>query len=109
MAVDEALAAEFADLGVTVEADVDDDERCEVWDVNWPSVLMFLALETQWYCVALGMGGSLLWLGLKYVDAIAMLGLRTKAERRARSDADMMEDLRILEREALAVMNRPAS
>lgn len=102
--IDAATAEDFAALGVTVEA-VEADEHCEVWDVNWPSVLIFLALETQWRCVARGTTGVLLWLGLDYGSVSALLSRRTKAERRRRSDAEVFADLCIMEREALNVMN----
>ena len=105
MSIDAEIAADFALLGATVEVDGDDDDRCEVWNVNWPSVLLFLELETQWRCVARGMTGVLLWLGLDYGAVADVLEMRSKAARRRRSNKRVFEDLRILEREALTIMN----
>ena len=40
-------------MGVQFEQDEPDPEPAfEVWDVNWPTVVLFLACETQWREVA---------------------------------------------------------
>lgn len=87
-----------------VEAEVEED-TVEVWQANWPSVLLFLRLETQWRCVARGMGGILHWLGLDYAAAAALLDQRTRREKRRHPARMLLDDLRIMEREALTVMN----
>lgn len=96
--------AAFAALGVNVAAEVQ-EEAVKVWDVNWPSVLLFLDLETQWRCVARGMGGILHWLGLDYAAACALLDQRSRAEQRRHPSRQLLDDLRIMEREALPIMN----
>ncbi len=82
-----------------------EEDTVEVWKANWPSVLLFLRLETQWRCVARGMGGILHWLGLDYAAAAALLDQRTRGEKRRHPARRLLDDLRIIEREALAIMN----
>ncbi|MBJ3783418.1 DUF1799 domain-containing protein [Devosia sediminis] len=53
--MDEAAAAEFAELGVTVEPDeVDEEDVFEIWDINVGAFEVFRALDSQWHCIAVG-------------------------------------------------------
>lgn len=94
-------------MGVTVEAEVEDD-FVKVWDVNWQSVLLFLDLETSWRCVSRGMKGMMQWQGLDYAAACALLQVRPRRDQRRHPAARLLEDLRLMEREALPIMNESA-
>lgn len=37
-----------------------------VWDINADSLSLFLAVQSQWRVVSVGMSGVMLWLGLDY-------------------------------------------
>lgn len=105
--MDEDVSAQFARLGVNIPADVA-EEVGEVWDLNWPSVLLFLDLETQWRCVSRGMGGVLHWLGLDYSAAGVVLSTRSRGAQRRHPASRVLDDLRVMEREALTIMNEAA-
>lgn len=67
--LDEAIAAEFAELGVTVAAeDLDEEDVFEIWDINVKAFEVFRSLDTQWHCVAIaGIGAArLIRTGLDY-------------------------------------------
>lgn len=103
MAVDRETAEEFAALGVHIEVDEtdeDDADACHVWDVNRDSVWLFLDLETQWRA-AMGLRG-LVWLGLDYVAADVVIGARRRLRRKRHR---LLEDLRVMEREALDTLD----
>lgn len=99
--VDNETAADFREMGVTVEVapDAVKAEAIEIMASNRDSMLGFLAVETQWR-VAAGMAG-LIWLGLDYsaVD-VAM-------RRQALPDA-VFADLQTMEAAALPVLNGDA-
>lgn len=86
-------------MGVSIEGDdaLSDEETIDVLRVNWDSVTAFLACQTQWR-LALGMAGAV-WLGLDYaaVDVV----LRHRA-----AEAHVFDDLRVMEAEALKVLQR---
>jgi len=63
-----------------------------VWNENWPALETFAALATQWRTLPMG-GVS----GLDYAAVWAVLQMRATAEPGA-----MFDDLRLLERGALA-------
>lgn len=92
--MDAAIVAEFAELGVTVAAEIDksEDDALGVWDINWDSLSAFLACETQWR-VAVGFAG-MVWLGLDYAAVDVVL-------RRRQFGDSVFEDLRVMEMEAL--------
>lgn len=98
MAVDRETAEEFAALGVHIEAEETDEDAdaIKVWDVNRDAVWLFLDLETQWRAV-IGLRG-LIWLGLDYVAAEALMRARDFGRKRR---GRLLEDLRVMEREAL--------
>jgi len=95
--IDAHDAAEFRKLGVHVPENriVEASDAIEVWDVNWPIMADFLALQTQWRAAATLAG--LIWLGLDYAAAAARLG-----GKRFRRHA---ADLAAMESEALDVLN----
>lgn len=70
----------------------------EVWDENWPTVMMFLRMQTQWNTTMAG------YLGLKY-EVLLMPGglfdLYCVEDRVA-----MLEDLRLMEGAALSTLNK---
>lgn len=68
----------------------------EVFAVNWPSFLYFLACETQWRTAATF--SRLLWTGIDYTAALALI---TDRKRKVREK--LFADLRVMEREALTV------
>lgn len=47
--MDEVIAAEFAEWGVTIDPeDMDEVEVFEIWDINVAAFNVFQALDTQW-------------------------------------------------------------
>lgn len=95
--VDEAVAADFAKMGLKVEVTPpDEQEAIEIMPANHASFEAFLACQTQWRVVATMAG--LIWLGLDYAAARLVL-----------DDLDtprhVFADLRIMEAEALPVLN----
>ena len=98
MAVDRETAEEFAALGVHIEVEETDEDAdaCHVWDVNREAVWLFLDLETQWRAITTMR--SFIWLGLDYVAADTLMrGRGVRRKKRCR----LLEDLRVMEREAL--------
>nr|WP_245247821.1 DUF1799 domain-containing protein [Tianweitania sediminis] len=101
--LDEETAADFELLGVQVPPDQvanNDDDALEVWDVNWRSLTVFLNCETQWRIIAAGMTGVLIFLGIDYASARPLL-----ERRRGRLDCAVFDDLRVMERAALPILN----
>ena len=96
--VDDDLAAQFREMGASVEAAPDEttSEAIEIMASNRDSMLGFLAVETQWR-VAATMGG-MIWLGLDYnaVDVVM--------RRQALPDA-IFADIATMEASALSVLN----
>lgn len=91
-------ARQFAAMNVAVpESLVQKEEGFPVWPENWRAVRAFLRCETQWRAVA-GFG-FFRWLGIDYAAA------RPVYERRnGRVDRALFEDIRVMERAALAAM-----
>ena len=69
----------------------------EVWDINAASLDLFLAAQSQWRIISVGMSGVLIWLGLDY------LGVDVLMRRRGASDNDdaLFADLMVMEGAAL--------
>ena len=64
-----ALAEQFAGMGVRVKTSKTKAEPVfEVWDMNWPAMRAFLALQTQWRTATLSTmeRARLVYLGLDY-------------------------------------------
>lgn len=88
-------------MGVEIEQgeEAQESERhFAVSSENWPSLLLFLDLETQWR-MHLGANG-LIWLGLDYAAAEALMRMK-----RMRARDRLMSDLQVMERAALPVLN----
>ncbi|MEI9410707.1 DUF1799 domain-containing protein [Mesorhizobium salmacidum] len=98
--IDSDLVAQWAQLGVTVEAD-DDDEAIAVWRINWQSVMAFLRCETQWRAVpvAVGDGSRLIWIGIDYASAKPVYARRNRGEERR-----LFDDICVMEHAALEAM-----
>lgn len=97
------MAADFAALGVIVEAEEEDDGAFEIWDVNWKSAMAFVACQTQWR-LAVGFGVSS-WLGLDYAGVEVVLRSRF---RNSRTRSRVFEDLRVMEIAALNTFSEVA-
>lgn len=79
-----------------------EDAHCTVDADNWPTVMVFLALQTQWRREFAGMSGELVWHGLRYGEAatvISLLGYQSKA-------STIFDGLRIMEAAALPILNK---
>jgi hypothetical protein len=98
--VDSDLVSQWADLGVTIEAD-DDEEAIGVWRINWQSWMAFLRCETQWRAVAMavGEGSRLIWLGIDYQSARPVYERRNRA-----AQQKLFGDIQVMEHAALEAM-----
>jgi hypothetical protein len=97
--LDKETTDDFAQLGVIIEAGVNetgDDDVFYVWQPNWPSVEAFLACETQWHYVS---GLSVMMrTGINYAALDVVL-------RRKKSKPHVFDDVRIIERAALTMLD----
>jgi hypothetical protein len=107
LGLDEEWRKDFADLGVTIEIDGDEEEAEDaffVWDINWDSLLAFLACSTQWRLSAGFHNGRLVETirhGLDYTAVRVVLDeLHGNLKRHARRL--MFEDIQAMESKALA-------
>ena len=66
----------------------------EVFEENWPTVQLFMRLQTQWH---IGMGGAT---GLNYQSVLALFTIEGIENQR-----EMLADLQTMEIAALRVMN----
>jgi hypothetical protein len=78
------------------------DRHFEVYEENWPSLELFLEVQSQWRLVA-GMSGAS-YLGLDYQGVEAFMRLKPVPRK---DRAGLFQDLLIMEREALRVLNKP--
>ena len=69
----------------------------EVWPANWPALQMFARLQTQWRTTMSGVSG------LDYTAVLAMLRLYEVEEPQA-----MLEDLQVMEVQAIKILNKGA-
>ncbi len=69
------------------------ERLCVVWPENWDTVRLFCDLSTQWQ---VGFGGVI---GLRYESVLAVMRLRRI------KGAEMFDDLRVMEAEALRVLS----
>lgn len=74
-----------------------------VWPEHWPTVLRFLDLQTCWRRTLLEMSGHVIHEGFRWADALALL--REDLPRR-RDRTAILAGLKIMERAALAELNR---
>lgn len=88
----------------TLESQVEDDGQCEVWEENWDTLMVFLALQTQWRREIPAMSGQMIWHGLRYTEAevvIRMMGHQKQQK-------DIFDGLRVMESSALPILNKPS-
>lgn len=88
-------------MGVAVRADrmqQPEPDSFEVLPSNWPAVVAFTALDTQWRVIAGGLGPPV-WLGLDYGAVDIVLRRHDIAE-----PDRVFRDLQVMEREALKVL-----
>jgi Phage related hypothetical protein (DUF1799) len=88
----------------TLESQVEDDGHCEVWEENWDTLMVFLALQTQWRREIPAMSGQMIWHGLRYTEAevvIRMMGHQKQQK-------DIFDGLRVMESTALPILNKPS-
>jgi len=71
------------------------DEDFGVWPENWPTIEMFLRVQTQWRT---SMGGVI---GLDYAAVAWVLKLYGIEDQRS-----LLEDLQVMEAAAMRVMNK---
>lgn len=77
----------------------------EVWDINVHAFWTFLDLATQWKAV--GTMAGIIWLGLDYTAALALLEVRPHSVKRQYPTLQVLDDLRLMEAEALEIRNEP--
>ena len=88
----------------TLESQVEDDGQCEVWEENWDTLMVFLALQTQWRREIPAMSGQMIWHGLRYTEAevvIRMMGHQKQQK-------NIFDGLRVMESTALPILNKPS-
>ncbi len=87
-----------------MESQAEDDGQCEVWEENWDTLMVFLALQTQWRREIPAMSGQMIWHGLRYTEAevvIRMMGHQKQQK-------DIFDGLRVMESTALPILNKPS-
>jgi len=87
---------ELAGTGFTA-ADYEDEEPAEVWPENMPAISLFSSISTQWRT---GMGGPT---GLDYNVLFSRMDHLNLPEREYEW---MFDDIRVIESEALSIINR---
>jgi len=78
------------------------EDHFDVWSENWTTVLVFLALQTQWR-KEITLAGQMIWHGLRYSEievTIRLLGYQK--ERRS-----IFKGIIEMERFALPLLNKP--
>lgn len=73
-----------------------------VLEENWPTVMLFLSLQTQWRIDIAPMSGEQAWRGLRYSAvqaALQMMGLRRDAKA-------LFDGVRLMESAALPILNQ---
>ncbi|BCH58988.1 hypothetical protein RvVAR0630_16120 [Agrobacterium vitis] len=89
---------EFAEFGVVVGVNEASGEDIDpVAACNWDSLMAFLACDTQWRVVGVGLGG-MIWIGFDYTACDVVF-------RRGRYADPVWVDLRVMEEAALPVLN----
>jgi hypothetical protein len=81
----------------------DADDDCEVWPENWDALLVFLACQTQWVREIPAMASKILWSGLSYHGVAVVIKMHGYRGKKAR---ELFSDVQIMERAALAVLNK---
>lgn len=78
------------------------ESEFEVDPDNWDTVMVFLALQTQWRRELPAMSGKFIWHGLRYTEAetvIRLMGFRKKQQ-------TIFAGLRTMEAAALPLLNQ---
>lgn len=92
--------SDFEKLGVKREAlpQAKPQEHFGVWEANWPALLLFLDLQTQWVIVP-GENGFA-YVGLNYQAVESFMNIAETENRKA-----MMKDLQVMEGVAAVILN----
>ncbi|MBW8285823.1 MAG: DUF1799 domain-containing protein [Rhizobium sp.] len=93
--IDEDLRRQYLELGVTPPPDAPDDTIL-IFAGNWPSLMAWLACETQWRTA--GHMAAITWIGLDYTAVDIVLRRRGFA-------THVFEDMQAMEEAALEVLN----
>lgn len=80
------------------------NQHFEVFEENWDTVQVFIACQTQWRKEVPGMGGSLLWHGLRYPDCECVI--RNMGFKGAKCK-EIFLGLQVMERASLPILNKP--
>jgi hypothetical protein len=89
-------------LGDAAAAPIDE---LEIWPENWPTVLVFLALSTQWKREIPAMSDRVLWHGIPHSEiepTLRLLGY-------AKQGPKIFAGLKTMEAEALKLLNESKS
>lgn len=78
------------------------ETACHVDPDNWATVMVFLALQTQWRREFAGISGQLVWQGLRYSEARTVIELMGYAKQAC----VIFDGLRLMESEALPLLNK---
>lgn len=75
-----------------------------VWDINVEALNLFLAVQSQWRVIAVGMAGTIVWLGLDYA------GVDVFMRRAGIADAEgaLFSDLLVMESAAMGAFAEAA-
>lgn len=74
------------------------EEHYEVWEENWESLMMFLRMQTQWNVAMTS------FIGLKYEVLFGANGLMRLYD--IENPRDLLEDIQVMEAEALKELNK---
>ena len=88
----------------TLSAGQQDEGDCLVWEDNWDTLMVWLALQTQWRREIPAMSGQMIWHGLDYPAAESTLRMMGKWKKAA----EIFDGLRIMESAALPILNKPS-
>lgn len=93
-----ALAADAAALGISIEGGIAEAAPCLVWPENMPAVRVFLDMGTQWTWVAVaGLGGGQVFRTGLRLDALPVVA----AAHGIPITPDLLAALRVLEAETI--------
>ncbi|MDQ0454657.1 DUF1799 domain-containing protein [Rhizobium paknamense] len=93
----ESVRDEFAAFGLVVEVEEAGEVIHPVAACNWQSLTAFLACDTQWRVVGVGLGG-MIWIGLDYTACDVVF-------RRGHFADQAWDDVRVMEEAALPILN----
>jgi hypothetical protein len=114
MDLDTDMATQLTALGAKPEpalhnapAEGPSGDAFDVVDSNREPLLAFLSLETQWRLLAvpIGSGATIIHLGIDYAAATALMSAVWDSRRRPKRVSRMMEQIQMMERAALPILN----